>query len=117
MAIRTPERTVDRSEPVEAPVAASPVDAHASPVAERRGRSGQATTSMVLGIIGVIASIIPIAAWVLGGVALGLGLSARSQIRRYGLAGSGQATSGIILGIIAIVAGIGFAVINVAMMN
>jgi hypothetical protein len=116
MATTTPERTIERP-PEREPVAASPLDAHAPPVADRRGKSGKATTSMVLGIIGVIASIIPIAAWVLGGIALGLGLSARSQIRRYGLSGSGQAMSGIILGVIAIVAGIGFAVINVAMMS
>jgi hypothetical protein len=116
MATTSPERTVERP-PAREPVAASPVEAHASPVAERRGKSGKATTSMVLGIIGVIASIIPIAAWVLGGIALGLGLSARSQIRRHGLSGSGQASAGIVLGIIAIVAGIGFAVLNVAMMT
>jgi hypothetical protein len=112
MAIHTPERTTDS-----APVATTPVDAHASPVASSGRKSGQATASMVLGIIGVLTSFIPILAWVLGGVALGLGLSARSKIRGSGLSGSGQAMSGIVLGVIAIVAGIGFAVLNVTMMT
>jgi Domain of unknown function (DUF4190) len=99
------------------PAARSPIDQHPSPVAETGRKSGKATASLVLGIIGVIASMIPIAGWVLGGIALGLGITARSQIRQRGLTGMGIATAGTILGVIAILAGVGFAVLNVALMT
>lgn len=117
MATTSPHPTVERERADQAPVARSPVDAHPSPVAAGGDRSGKATASMVLGIVGVLASVIPLLGWVLGGVALGLGLSARSQIRRHGMKGSGRATTGIVLGVLAIVAGIGFAVVNVAVMT
>jgi hypothetical protein len=111
MAINAPERPTET-----APVARPPVDAHPSPVASE-GRSGKATTSMVLGIVGILGSFIPLLGWILGGVALGLGLSARGQARRGGLPGAGRATAGIVLGVIAIVAGLAFAAVNVAIMT
>ena len=97
--------------------AASPIDRHTSPVADTRQKSGKATASLVLGIIGVIACLIPILAWILGGIALGLGITARNQIRARGLSGMGNATAGMILGIIAIVAGVAVAAVNVSMMT
>jgi hypothetical protein len=108
----TPEQTQHTEQ-----AARSPIDQHPSPVAETRQKSGKATASLVLGIVGVLASVVPILAWILGGIALGLGITARSQIRHRGLSGMGIATAGTILGVIAIVAGIGFAAVNVALMT
>jgi hypothetical protein len=50
-------------------------------------------------------------------IALGLGISALSEIRRNGLAGHWQAITGIVRGVIAIVAGTGILIANVAMMS
>jgi hypothetical protein len=83
------------------PAAASPLDKHAAPVGGSR-RSGRSTASLVLGIISVLACLIPIAAWILGVIAIVLGATARSD-------GSGsrrQATAGLVLGVIGILAGI-----------
>jgi hypothetical protein len=50
-------------------------------------------------------------------IALGLGISTRSEIRRNGLAGHWQAITGIVRGVIAIVAGTGILIADVAMMS
>jgi Domain of unknown function (DUF4190) len=83
------------------PAAASPLDKHAAPVGSSRG-SGRATASLVLGIISVLACLIPIAAWIIGVIAIVLGATARSDARP----GRGQATAGLVLGVIGILAGI-----------
>jgi hypothetical protein len=115
MATHTPDET---TAPSSERAAASPIDRHGSPVAETTGKSGKATTSMVLGIIGVLAgALIPILGLILGGIALGLGLTARSQIRERGLTGMGNATAGTILGIIAIVVSLAVWIAAVAMMS
>jgi hypothetical protein len=114
MTIANPERV--ETQPETAP-AASPVDRNAAPVSGSGRKSGKATTAMVCGIIGVLACIIPIVAWVLGGVALGLGLAAKKEIRRFGMTGNGKATTGIVLGVIAIFAGLLVFFANVAAMN
>ena len=112
MATHTPEQT---TAPAQEPAAASPIDRHASPVAETRGKSGKATASLVCGIVGVLAApFIPLLGWILGGIALGLGITARSQIRARGLSGMGLATSGVILGGMAILLGIAIVVAAVA---
>jgi hypothetical protein len=86
---------------------ASPLDAHTAPVKGTSKRSGRATASLVLGIIAVLAVIFsPLVAWILAVIAIVLGATARSDIRRNQCLGSGQAMAGIILGSVAIVAGI-----------
>jgi hypothetical protein len=100
----TPEAPVRERE--SAPATASPLDQHAPPTAPTAKRSGRAMTSLILGIISIPACVIPIAAWILGVVAIVLGATARADIRRSGLMGEGQATAGMVCGAIGIVAGI-----------
>ncbi len=84
---------------------ASPLDRHASPVAESRKRPGKATAAMVLGVIAVLAFLIPIASWIVGGAAIALALTAKSEIRRRNMDGLGFANAGLVLGIIGVLAG------------
>jgi len=93
----------------------SPVAAHRSPV-ESGTKHGKATTAMVLGILACVAFIIPIAAWILGGIALGFALTARNQLRYNPEAGMARANAGLVLSIIALVLGTAMAALNVAMM-
>jgi hypothetical protein len=88
------------------PTTASPIDAHPAPTQSTSRRSGKATTAMVLGIIGVIAVLIPIAAIVLGIVAVVVGSNAQADIRRTHCEGAGKAKAGQILGSIAIAGGL-----------
>ena len=82
---------------------ASPLDAHASPVAETPQRSGQAVTALVLGIVGVIgAFLLPIVGLILGVIAIVFGRTARSDIARSRKSGRGQAQAGFVLGVIAV---------------
>jgi hypothetical protein len=92
--------------------AASPIDTHAAPTTDTRENSGKATAALVLGIIGLLLFFIPLLAWILGGTAIGLALTAKSDIRRRGLGGLGKANAGLILGIIAVVLGIAMFVAN-----
>jgi hypothetical protein len=84
---------------------ASPLDRHAPPTAAQGRRSGRATTALILGIISIPAALIPIAAWILGVVAIVLGATARGDIRRNGLLGGKQATAAIVCGAIGIFLG------------
>jgi len=88
------------------PPTASPIDVHPAPTQSTSRRSGKATTALVLGIIGVIGILIPIAAIVLGIVAVVIGSNAQSDIRRTHCEGAGQARAGVILGSIAIAGGV-----------
>lgn len=92
--------------------AASPIDRHAAPTTDTRSRSGKATAALILGVLGVLLFLIPIAAWILGGVAIALGMTARSDIKRRQLGGLGKANTGLVLGIIAVVLGIAMFVAN-----
>lgn len=86
------------------PGTASPLDAHRSPVAGSDTRSGKATASMIVGIVGLIgALLVPLLGWILGTVAVVLGSVARSDVKRKGCQGRAQATAGWVLGIIALV--------------
>jgi len=70
--------------------------------------NGLAIAALVLGIVGVVAGVIPLLffiAWVLGVVAVVLGIIGRNNARQRG-AGKGQATAGAILGGIAVVLGV-----------
>jgi hypothetical protein len=101
----------------DAPPAASPVDAHRSPVEGTGKKSGKATTAMVLGILGCLTFFIPIAAWILGGIAIGFGITARQELRTAAADRAGRATAGLVLGIIAVALGIAMAALNVALMT
>jgi len=106
-----------QSTAVEPRPSASPLDAHTAPVVETRARSGRATASMILGIIGVLACVIPIAGLFFGIIALVIGATAASDIRRTGQAGSGQARAGQILGTIAIVLAMAIWIIAAVALN
>ena len=95
------------------PASVSPVDSHASPVARRPGR---AMAALIVGIIAVIAILIPIAGIILGIVATVLGSSARKDLRE-GAAGYGQAKAGMILGIIAIAGSVVMWIVGIAIMS
>jgi Domain of unknown function (DUF4190) len=99
----SPETTTTRDTPQ---TTASPLDQHAPPTATTGGRSGRATTSMILGIISIPAALIAILGVVLGIVAIVLGATARGDIRRRGLTNAGQATAGIICGSIGLALGL-----------
>ena len=89
---------------------ASPLDRHASPVADSRRRTGRATASMVLGIVSVPAALVWFVGIPLGIIAIVMGTIARTDIRRHGYTNGGQAKAGIILGIAGIVLAVGFVV-------
>lgn len=86
------------------PASASPVDAHGSPVAETRDRSGKATAAMVLGILGVlVAFLIPAVGLILGVIAIVFGRMAKTETATGRKSGRGNAQAGFVLGIIAVV--------------
>jgi hypothetical protein len=95
----TPTREAPRS-------TASPLDQHAPPTASTGGRSGRATTAMILGIISIPAALIAILGVILGIVAIVLGATARGDIRRRGLTNEGQALAGLICGSIGLLLGV-----------
>ncbi len=95
--------------------AASPVDAYRSPVEDSGKKSGKATTAMVLGILGVLTFVIPIAAFILGGCAIGFGIAARNELRTVREGRTGRATAGLVLGIIAVALGVAMFALNVAL--
>lgn len=98
------------------PASASPIDTHASPVSGTARRPGRAIAAMIVGIIAVLAILIPIAGIVLGIIAVVLGSSARSDI---GAGGNGyaQAKAGLILGIVAIAGSIVMWIVSVAILT
>jgi hypothetical protein len=101
--------------PSEVPASGSPLDEHASPVAEGTGRQGRATASLILGIIAVLAALlIPILGWLLAAIGITLGATARSEARRRGMP-HGRATAGIVLGIVAVLLGVASVVLAVSL--
>ena len=94
--------------------AASPVDRHVAPTADTSDKSGKATAAMILGILAMLMFWLPLAAWILGGVAIALALTAKSDIKRKRLAGLAKANVGLVFGIIAIGAGVLIGVLTVA---
>ncbi|MEA2310428.1 MAG: hypothetical protein QOE28_396 [Solirubrobacteraceae bacterium] len=83
---------------------ASPLDRHAAPVTDQANRSGRAITALVLGIISILGAVLsPLLGVILGIIAIVLGATARSDIRRTGQRGAGQAKAGWILGSVGIV--------------
>jgi hypothetical protein len=104
-------------ERTEARPSASPMDGHAPPTATTGTRPGKAVTAMVLGIISVPAMLVPIAGLVLGVIAIILGWTARSRIKRERLEGGSQALIGIVLGSIGVLLSIANAVATAVMMS
>jgi hypothetical protein len=91
-----------------------PASAHRAETGARGGTPGKAVAALVLGIVGIMSAIVPFVGIVLGALALGLGLAARSQIRREGGSGDGQALAGIILGTLTLIIGVGILVLAFA---
>ena len=61
-------------------------------------RNGNAVASLLLSLAGLVAF-----GLILGPIAVGLGLLARSQIRTSGQPGIGAANTGIVLGVVAFI--------------
>jgi 1,4-dihydroxy-2-naphthoate octaprenyltransferase len=99
----TPHSTDDRT-------TASPLDRHASPVADHSTatgrRNGMAVAAMILGILSIPAILIPILAFILGILAIVLGAVAKGQIKKTGMTNGGQAMAGIVCGAIGVVGAI-----------
>ena len=107
MATTSDHSTTDRegrfertSEPL---TTASPVEAHPAPTADTASRSGKATASFILGIVGVLAGVaIAIVGLIVGIVATVLGRQAKREVERTGKSNGWMATAGFVLGIVAI---------------
>ena len=111
----TPERTEftspaatdgeERFTRTEEPAATgSPIDQHASPTADTAARSGKATASFVVGIIGLIAAVaFALLGLLLGIVASVLGSVGKKEARAQGKTNAWMGSAGFWLGIAAIV--------------
>ena len=88
---------------------ASPLDSHASPVADRpagagRTRHGRATAALIVSILGILfALFFALVGLILSIVGTVLAATARADIARRGMVGSGQAKAALICGVIGIV--------------
>jgi hypothetical protein len=87
----SPETTTT-SRPAERPAAATT----AAP-ATAQPANGRATAALILGILSIPAALIPILGVILGVVGLILGLTARSDMRRNGVAPTGKVKAAIVL--------------------
>jgi 1,4-dihydroxy-2-naphthoate octaprenyltransferase len=95
----------------EQPATASPLDRHASPVADTRRTTGRAVAALVLGIISIVTFLFWPVSITLGILAIVIGTMARTDARKMGYTNAGQAKAGLICGIVGIVLSIGFIVI------
>jgi uncharacterized protein DUF4190 len=93
------------------PSTATPLDRHASPVADTERRTGRAVASMVLGIISIPTFFFWPVAITLGVLAIVIGTMARTDARKMGYVNTGQAKAGVICGIAGIVLAVGFIVV------
>jgi len=84
-----------------------------SPTSEKNSLG---TTSLVLGIIGVVAFLIPIVAIGLGIAATVVGAKAKNAVKQGIATNAGAAKAGFILGIVAIVVGVLFWIVSAALM-
>jgi uncharacterized membrane protein len=85
---------------------ASPLDRHAPPVSSE-SKSRRGTAALVLGIVGVLTTLIPIVGVIVGIIALVLGLTSRADCRRRGRPAPWQAIAGTVLGSLAILGSVG----------
>ena len=90
------------------PTSASPLERHTSPVARSGSGNGGAVAALILGVVGVVTSIIPIVGVIVGVIATVRGRTARSACRKRNRDIPWQATAGLILGIVAICASLVF---------
>lgn len=90
------------------PATASPLDRHASPVADGERKTGRAVAALTLGIISIPTAIIWFIGIPIGIVAIVIGTMARTDARRFGYTNAGQAKAGIICGIVGIAVAVGF---------
>ena len=95
-----------------APASASPIDRHAAPTSDTSTRSGKATAALVVGVVGVLASIIPFLGLILGVIAVALGATSRSEVRRSGRSNGWMAVAGLGLGGLAIAVSIALFVVG-----
>src|SRR3954464_4311695 len=98
----------------ERPATASPLDRHASPVADGERKTGRAVASLVLGIISIPTFFFWPVAITLGVLAIVIGTMARTDARKLGYTNTGQAKAGVICGIAGIVLAIGLIVVVAA---
>ena len=98
----------------ETPATASPLDRHASPVADTERRTGRAVASLVLGIISIPTFFFWPVSVTLGILAIVIGTMARTDARKLGYTNTGQAKAGIWCGIAGLVLSVGFIVVIAA---
>ena len=92
---------------------ASPIDRHASPTADTAARSGKATASFVVGIIGLIAAFAFAAlGLLLGIIATVLGNVGRKEARAQRKSNAWMGQAGFWLGVAAIVLSVIFMIIG-----
>jgi hypothetical protein len=95
----------------ERPATASPLDRHASPVADGQRTTGRAVASLVLGIISIPTFFFWPISITLGVLAIVIGTMARTDARKMGYTNMGTAKAGIICGIAGIVLSVGLIVV------
>jgi hypothetical protein len=93
MSVDSPETTTTRRPPQSAPAGAPATTA---------APSGRATAALVLGILSIPGALVPILGIALGVIGLVLGMTARADMRRNGLAITGKVKAAIILASIGI---------------
>ena len=69
---------------------------------------GLAIAALAIGVVALIASVVPLAGWVLGAIALVLGIVSRRQTK------TGLGLAGLILGAVALVISTAFFVVNLS---
>lgn len=77
--------------------------------------SGRATAALILGILSIPAALLPILGFIVGIVALVLGITAKGDIRRRGLTNMSHAKWGVILSCIGLLLTVANAVVGAIM--
>jgi hypothetical protein len=102
---------------------ASPIDRHASPVADRpagagKTRHGRATAALIVSILGIVFAIFfALVGLILSIVGTVLAATAQSDIKRRGMIGGGQAKAALICGIVGIVLNVASMIAGAIMMS
>jgi hypothetical protein len=73
-------------------------------------RNGLGTASLIVGVLALVTSVSVCGGFLLGPVAIGLGIPALARVSRGHANNGGAATAGIILGLAALVASVGMIV-------
>jgi hypothetical protein len=102
---------------------ASPLDSHASPVADRpagagKTRHGRATAALIISIIGILfALFFALIGLILSIIGTVMAATARSDIRRRGMIGAGQAKAALICGVVGIVLNVASMIVGAIIMS